>query len=363
MMIACALIVLAMTGLASAEVSMQAGTSGAGNVYTTGSIYIDSTPPGVTAVLDGGDEILYTPGTFSSVLPGTHSIILAKPGYQTFSTNVDVQVGSTTNVIQTLATVVNPGAIAANSDPKGAFLNIDGISMGKTNQIVGNLAPGNHVVTISVAEYVMWQETVTVTAGDITTVNAKLVPEVNTSTGDLRVTSVPSGAAVYIDNVYKGITPVDGPLDVIDLAPGSHALVLTRTGYQDYKSTVNIEAAKTTMLTAQMQVSSGTPATATAEIGSTPSGAEVYINNAFIGITPLSFQNVQPGTYTVEIKMTGYAPYSTSGEVKAGQNVQLFAALAPPPTTVPTTKAPVHPFVAVLAVTIIALAGYLVSRR
>ncbi len=362
-MIACALIVLAMTGLASAEVTMQAGTSGAGNVYTTGSIYIDSTPPGVTAVLDGGDEILYTPGTFSSVLPGTHSIILAKPGYQTFSTNVEVKVGSTTNVIQTLATVVNPGAVAVNSDPRGAAFYIDGISMGKTNQIVGNLAPGNHVLTISTAEYEMWQQTFSITARDITTVNAKLVPEVNTSTGDVRVTSVPSGAAVYVDNVYKGITPVDGPLDVIDLSPGSHALVLTRTAYQDYKSTLTVEAGKTTMVTAQMQASAEVPATATAEIGSTPSGADVYINNAFVGITPLSFQNVQPGTYTVEIKMVGYAPYSTSGEVKAGQNVQLFAALAPPPTTVPTTKAPLPPFIAVLAISIVAMAGYLISRR
>ncbi len=363
MMILCVLLAVAMAGFTSAEVTMQTGTSGSGNVYTTGNIYIDSTPPGVTAVLDGGDEILYTPGTFSSVLPGTHSVILAKPGYQTFSTNVEVKVGSTTNVIQTLERVVNPGAVSVNSDPRGAFFYIDGISMGKTNQIVGNLAPGNHVVTISVAEYVMWQEMVTVTAGEITPVNAKLLPEVNTSTGDLRVTSVPSGAAVYLDNVYKGITPVDGPLDVVDLTPGSHALVLTRTGYQDYHSTVNIEASKTTMVTARMQASAGPPATATAEIGSAPAGAEVYINNAFVGITPLSFQNVQPGAYTVGIKMAGYAPYSTSGEVKAGQNVQLFAALAPPPTTVPTTKAPVNPFVAVLAISIVALAGYLISRR
>ena len=363
MMILCVLLALAMAGFTSAEVTMQTGTSGSGNVYTTGNIYIDSTPPGVTAVLDGGDEILYTPGTFTSVLPGTHSIILAKPGYQTFATHVEVQVGSTTNVIQTLATVVNPGAISVSSDPRGAWLNVDGISMGKTNQIVGNLAPGNHVVTISIAEYEMWQKTVTVTAGDITTVTAKLVPEVNPTTGDLQVTSIPSGAAVFIDGTYKGNTPVEGPLDIIDLTPGSHALVLTRAGYQDYHSTVNIGAAKTEMVTARMQESIETPTTATAEIGSAPAGAEVYINNAFVGITPLSFQNVQPGAYTVGIKMAGYTPYSTSGEVKAGQNVQLFAALAPPPTTVPTTKAPVNPFVAVLAISIVALAGCLISRR
>jgi hypothetical protein len=363
MMILCVLLALAMIGSASAEVTMQTGTSGTGNVYTTGNIYIDSTPPGVTAVLDGGDEILYTPGTFNSVLPGTHSIILAYPGYQTFATQVEVTVGSTTNVIQTLERVVNPGAISVNSDPRGAFLNVDGISMGKTNQIVGNLAPGNHVVTITAAEYETWQETVTVTASEITTVNAKLISEVNPSTGDLRVTSVPSGAAVYVDNVYKGITPVDGPLDVIDLTPGSHALILTRTGYQDYKSSANLEASKTTMVNAQMQASATVPATATAEIGSTPAGAQVYINNAFVGITPLSFQNVQPGNYTIEIKLEGYQPYSTGGEVKTGQNVQLFAALAPPPTTVPTTKAPIHPFIAMLAISIAAMAGYLVSRR
>jgi hypothetical protein len=348
------LLALLMIGGASAEVTLQTAPGSTGSVYSTGSIYVDSSPPAATAVLDGGADHLYTPGTFTALAPGIHNIILAKPGCQTTTKDVTVSIGETSNVIVTLDRVLNPGGVSVSSSPRGVGLFVDGIAQGSTDQIVGNLAPGPHLVTLSEAGYEPWSQMVSVTGGQVTTVTATLTAEVNPDTGDLQVTSTPTGASVYVNGNYRGFTPFDDSLDINDLAPGTYTLVVKKSGFQDYSTQVSIEAGKKVLEHAQLQPAPVTPATATAEIVSTPSGAEVYVNTVFLGITPLSFQNVTPGTYMVEIRMQGYSPYSTTGQVVGGQNIQISAALAPAAT--PTTDAPVSPLPAVAGLAGAALA-------
>ncbi|NYT17937.1 MAG: PEGA domain-containing protein [Methanomicrobiales archaeon] len=352
---------LMMIGVASAEVTLQTGPGTTASVYTTGSIYVDSSPPGATAVLDGGVAYLFTPGTFTAVAPGTHNIIVAKPGYQTTLKDFSVAIGETSNVIVTLERVINPGGISVSSTPKGVGLFVDGISQGKTDQIVGNLAPGSHLVSLSEAGYEPWSQMVSVAAGQVTTLTATLTAEVNPDTGDLQVTSTPTGASVFVNGNYKGFTPVDDSLDINDLAPGTYTVVVKKSGFQDYSAQVSVEAGKLVQMHAQLQTAPVTPTTATAEIVSTPSGAEVYVNSVFLGITPLSFQNVTPGTYTVEIKMQGYTPYSTTGQVVGGQNIQISAALAP--AAPPTTVAPVSPLLVVTGLSVAGLAVVLRKQR
>ena len=93
------ILALAITGYASAEVTVGTGATTssspqAGNSFTTGSIYVVSTPPGSSAVLDGGEDQLFTPGTFSSVPPGVHNVMITMPGYQPSTSVVKVTTGT-----------------------------------------------------------------------------------------------------------------------------------------------------------------------------------------------------------------------------------------------------------------------------
>jgi len=352
---------IVITGLTSAQVTIQSSAGETESVYTTGSIYVASTPSGASAVLDGGFGQLFTPGTFTGVLPGMHNIRITKPGYQPSSTDVDVSIGATQNVIETLSQVVVPGSISVSTNPKGVGLYVDDFYQGKTDQIVGNLAPGPHKVTVAEPGFLTWSEIVTVMGGSMTPLTVTLVPENNPPTGDLQVLSTPTGAVVYLDGDYKGFTPPDDHLDILDLAPGTYTIVLRKLGYQDYTTPITIQAGKIVQVSPLLQPVSQLPAVASADIVSTPSGAEVYVNSQYMGITPLSFQNVTPGNYTITLQLQGYTTFTTTGQALPGQSIHIIAALSPIAT--PTTTAPSTPLLVVIALGIVCLKGYFIKRR
>jgi hypothetical protein len=329
--------------------------------YQPGNIQVGSSPSGAYAVLDNGQNSLVTPGTFSSVSVGWHNVRVTKSGYQPYATDIQVNTGSTVYVFGNLVQNAQQGSISASSSPNGAGIYVDTIYQGETNQIVGNLAVGSHTVTLRKAGYQTWSTQYTVNSGQTTYINVQLTPVSNPSTGDLEVISSPSGAAVYVDTNYQGSTTPGSPLDVVALSPGTHTVVLKKSGYQDYTTTSNIRAGQTAQVSVTL-VPSGQPAsTASLQVTSDPSGAEVLINNAYMGITPLTAQNVQPGSSTVTITLAGYNPYTSTMQISAGQALQINAALAPIVT--PTTKAPSGPLGAILAVAVIGIISMVCFRR
>jgi hypothetical protein len=52
--------------------------------------------------------------------------------------------------------------------------------------------------------------------------------------GSIRVSSIPSGANIYLDNEYKGLTT----LNMADIENGNHFIVVRLTGYQDWTQNV-----------------------------------------------------------------------------------------------------------------------------
>jgi len=62
-------------------------------------------------------------------------------------------------------------------------------------------------------------------------------------TGTLSITSNPTGAKVYVNGYYKGVTPIN-----ISLNPGKYSVKLTKDGYKDYVSSSEILTGKTTSI-------------------------------------------------------------------------------------------------------------------
>ena len=228
------------------------GQSGAGqhiSVYATlipdvqtGTIYVSSSPSGASAILDNGYDQVITPGTFYSVSTGSHTVQVMMSGYQQYSTSVSVSAGATSNVYATLTPNQQVGSISVSSVPKSASVYIDNIFEGMTNVVVGNLAAGSHTVTLKLAGYQTWTNTVTVNNQQTTYITATLTPISSPSTGDLQVSSSPSGAAIYLNGNYQGTTLSSGPFSITGLNPGTYTTVLKKTGYQDYTTSTTIVA-------------------------------------------------------------------------------------------------------------------------
>jgi hypothetical protein len=333
-------------------------------VAQTGSIYVTSNPSGASAVLDNGYDQLTTPGTFNGVSTGWHEVQVSKSGYQRYSTSIEVRPGQTSNIYASLVQNQQTGSLSISSTPVGASLYVDTVYQGLTNQIVGNLAVGPHTVLLKKSGYKDFTQTAQVNSGQTAYLSMALTPLVSPTTGDLDVSSSPSGASVYLNGGYKGETSTSGPLYITGLSPGTYTTVLKKVGYQDYTTTVQIVAGTTAQVSAVLQPASASPTIASADIFSQPSGADVYINNAYKGVTPLSFDNVPidtTKTYTIEIRLAGYNTYTASGTLSPGQNVVINAALTP--LVQPTTASPLSLVPVIAALSVMGLLSVILLKR
>ncbi|MBP1927624.1 hypothetical protein J2741_000171 [Methanolinea mesophila] len=81
----------------------------------------------------------------------------------------------------------------------------------------------------------------------------------------------------------------------------------------------------------------------TLQVFSSPSDAQVFIDNVPVGVTPLFLPGVQAGTHSVAIEKTGYHRFETQASIQAGSTTTVIATLVPitpTPTISPTLSPP-----------------------
>ena len=162
-----------------------------------------------------------------------------------------------------------------------------------------------------------------------------------TGTGALSVMSTPAEASISLDGIYKGVTPVI----LSGITSGIHQLRASKTGYQEYSTGVSITPGKTTHLPITLKAQSGSAATSiptpevtpipapsakgTGIIGvtSTPSGASVFCDGGFRGLSPLTLTGVSAGSHQLKLTRTGYQEYLTRVTVTGGSTTSISALL------------------------------------
>lgn len=166
-------------------------------------------------------------------------------------------------------------------------------------------------------------------------------------TGRLLIRSNPAGAAVSVDGVAKGVTP----LALRDLELGTRSVGLTRPGYIAETRTVAMtrERPSRTLdvkLTAAASATAGRnaptvpkPVNPPARVGvqsaksgalvveSRPIGASVSINGTARGITPMTINDLAPGDYRIVLTLRGFQNFATTVRVVAGERVRAAASL------------------------------------
>jgi len=152
------------------------------------------------------------------------------------------------------------------------------------------------------------------------------------STGSITVSSFPADAAVTLDGVYRGQTPSGGEaLAIAGLAVGPHQLVLTKSGFIDSHHAVWLGAGedksvRVTLIPTSVDAGS-------VSVVSAPSGADVRIDGAYRGRTPIAVSGLEPGPHQVDLDLAGFVPYTTTVGIRDGVMVYLDPALTAAGTT------------------------------
>jgi hypothetical protein len=300
-----------------------------------GAIQVTTSPSGATVTLDGLDPRT-APYTYQNVAPGPHTLLATLDGYEQLSYSVTVVSGATAQATLTLirspATV---GSLHVTSIPSGADIYLDGIYRGPTPITIGNLAPGNHNILLRLAGYQEYTGTATIIAGQTTEHPVTLVA-LPPSAGSIDVVSYPAGASVYLDGSYYGQTSPYDALDIPNVAPGDHALVLVLEGYYNYVTSVAVTAGRSTSVVATLTDRPDANQFGQLAVQSSPSGAYIYVDGAYRGITPANLMLVRSGERTVLLRQSGYQDWTTAVTVTGGETAQVSATLAPIATPTPT---------------------------
>ncbi|MCK9631098.1 MAG: PEGA domain-containing protein [Methanoregula sp.] len=305
----------------------------------TGTIYAQSSPAGAAIYLNG-NFYGYSPVTIPNLAPGSYSMKASLSGYTPDTQVLSVYAGQTATYYPVLQPSPpaprSTGTVSVSSNPSGALIYVDGSYQGKTPMTV-TLYPGSHMFRLSLAGYTDYTSTLYVNANSNQNLNADLTPAVY---GTAQVTSLP-GASVFIDSNSQGKIPSSGTLTIHNVANGNRLFKVTAPGYNDWLNTVYIQPNVVTPINAVLtQIGTNptpVPATGGIEIVSTPTGAEIYVDNLFKGYTPSTLTGIAAGEHQVLLKYTGYIDYTQAVTVNAGQTTPLAINMQSAPTPTPAS--------------------------
>jgi len=297
-----------------------------------GTLIVKSSPSGALVTIDGsrGQQ---APWTYNDISAGSHVVRGVLSGYQPYLTLVNVPPGGSITVDALMAPLSRIGALQVKSSPGGADIYIDGFYSGSTATSIGNLAAGSHYVTLRLAGYQDWHGTIEIPENSVAFIDAQLEVASAATTGDLLVSSNPPGASVFTDGVYQGNTQPGDAMDLTGLLPGTHTILLQLLNYQDYTTQVEVRAGRVSLVNADLIPATTPSQSGTLLINSNPQGANVFLDNTCMGITPLTIPSVTAGNHILLLRLPGYTDYSTSLTISPGQAVQVQAALTPVATS------------------------------
>lgn len=217
------------------------------------------------------------------------------------------------------------GSLTINSNPPSAKVFLDNQYKGVTPLNLKDVPVGQYSVKLVLPGYEEWNSTIAVLPILNVKITADLVPQAKPAFGSIAVNSNPQGARVYLDNAYKGPTPVN----LTDIPVGKHMIKLVLPDYQEWNSEVTVIASQTARIFVTLEYQR---AYGSISANSNPPGADIYLDDNYEGLTPLDLTQIPVGSHTIRIVLPGYREWVSQIEVLTGQTSRIFVDLEPQPS-------------------------------
>lgn len=214
-------------------------------ISNQGWIDVQSNVDGASVYFDGKYQGLTENGrivvTVYMAIP-VRTVTVEKTGYTTASGSLEMpSAGETTSFYARLRPDTTPapsvvdGALSVDTSPQGAAIYLNGDFRGTSPFSLDQVKPGSYTVEAVLKGYDTYTTMVRISPGSKTEIYCSLQPG-SLSPNFVFVTSDPTNAFVYLDSVYKGMTP----LTLRNIGPGDHSIGMKSPGYDDWNTTINI---------------------------------------------------------------------------------------------------------------------------
>lgn len=249
---------------------------------------------------------------------GAHRVRIAVDGYDVFEQDVNVLGGQSTNITATLTPVVRQGTVNFDSNPRGATVLVNGVTVGQTPTGAVSYQPGTYTATFRRAGYQDSSQSFSVSANSNQNVSANLV-QINPQ-GTVNFDSNPRGATVFVDGNVVGTTPTGA----IALNAGTYTATYRLAGYADATQQFTVTTNQNRSISAAMALPYGTLL-----LRPTAPNARVFINGKDYGTiannTTGRIRDLPSGTHELTVVADGYTTFLQQITVVGGRDVEVTA--------------------------------------
>ena len=247
------------------------------------------------------------------ILPGNHSVKLAKNLYHNLDTNVLVKINTNNNFIFKLKPKFGKLVINSKGEFNDAKIYLDEEEKCRTPCTIEVVKSANHRIIIKKDLYADYDEQFTMYDGQIYTIpNLTLKPIYAT----ISLRTNPQNAEIYIN---KEKVSINGILTNYKVRSGTYFIEAKLKNYKDFQKSVVLKEQENFIETIQLE-----PQLGDISIESDPIDCEIYLNGVKQNrLTPTVLRNLQVGSYQLELKKDGFTSIKKQIEIKDGETNKL----------------------------------------
>jgi len=289
-------------------------------VLTARSVFIDVTPATANIEIDGGLAVQVGPRYL--IRPGQYQVSFSEYGYDDLQATLGVsEATAQTHEYQLspkegyLNLTVDAEPMPGNSVDMLARIKIDGVDVGEAPLEQFPVEPGTHNLVIESERYLDVSQEIEI-VGRLE--EQELSVELQPAWAELSIVGARNGADVLLDGEVVGQVPLQ-----FAQMQGNYVLTVRESGYKAWQQDL--------VLTAGNDQRIDVPVLEAADglvfIRSEPAGANVTVNDDFMGQTPLEL-TLPPGEdYRIRLFRTGYDVAEREITTSSGESTDLTVAL------------------------------------